>query len=130
MNLMESVELALEQGATVLRLVLECIAVFSILLGLFKTLKLWVSLRRTVKPTAPFLEIRLTFGTWLALSLEFQLGADILSTTISPNQEALLNLAAIALIRTFLNYFLGKELEKEELEKEKLRAAREVEPTR
>jgi uncharacterized membrane protein len=50
---------------------------------------------------------------WLALALEFQLAADILSTTISPSLEALGKLAIIAVIRTFLNYFLTKELETE-----------------
>jgi uncharacterized membrane protein len=47
------------------------------------------------------------------LALEFQLGADILSTTIAPSPEALTQLAIIAVIRTFLNYFLNKELEKQ-----------------
>jgi len=60
-----------------------------------------------------FSEIRLTFGLWLALALEFQLAADILSTTVSPSFEALGKLALIAVIRTFLNYFLNKELETE-----------------
>jgi len=55
----------------------------------------------------------LTFGLWLALALEFQLAADILSTTVSPSFEALGKLALIAVIRTFLNYFLNKELETE-----------------
>ena len=63
-----------------------------------------------------FNEIRLTFGMWLALALEFQLAADILSTTISPSFEALGRLALIAMIRTFLNYFLSKELENESKE--------------
>jgi uncharacterized membrane protein len=55
---------------------------------------------------------------WLALALEFQLGADILGTTVAPTLDSLTRLALIAVIRTFLNYFLGKELETElELEK-------------
>ncbi|MDJ0692641.1 MAG: DUF1622 domain-containing protein, partial [Xenococcaceae cyanobacterium MO_188.B32] len=47
------------------------------------------------------------------LALECQLGADILATTIAPSWEALGQLGAIALIRTFLNYFLNQELEAE-----------------
>ncbi|WRH69101.1 MAG: DUF1622 domain-containing protein [Planktothrix sp. GU0601_MAG3] len=61
----------------------------------------------------PFIELRLNFGSWLALALEFQLGADILFTTVTPSFIALGQLAAIAVIRTFLNYFLNKELEME-----------------
>ncbi len=58
----------------------------------------------------PLGQLRLQFGQWLALALEFQLGADILATTLAPTFEALGKLGAIALIRTFLNYFLNKEL--------------------
>ena len=61
----------------------------------------------------PFFELRLILGSWLALGLEFQLGADILGTTIAPSFEALGQLGAIAIIRTFLNYFLSQELEAE-----------------
>jgi uncharacterized membrane protein len=61
---------------------------------------------------------------WLALALEFQLGADILGTTVTPTLDSLTKLALIAVIRTFLNYFLSKELEAEsELEKEQARLA-------
>ena len=60
-----------------------------------------------------FVLLRLRFGSWLSLALECQLGADILATTIAPSWEALGQLGAIALIRTFLNYFLNQELEAE-----------------
>jgi len=63
----------------------------------------------------------------LALALEFQLGADILGTTIAPSAEELVRLALIATIRTFLNFFLGKELEAElELEKKRTESTREI----
>ena len=66
--------------------------------------------------------MRLRFGLWLALALEFQLGADILSTTVAPTTQDLARLALIAIIRTFLNYFLSKEMEAEmALEKEQRR---------
>ena len=55
-------------------------------------------------------EIRLTLGRHLALGLEFQLGADILSTAISPTLDDLAKLGAIAAIRTVLNLFLQREL--------------------
>ncbi len=59
------------------------------------------------------LEIRLYLGRYLALGLEFQLGADILSTAVSPTFQEVQLLAAIVVIRTVLNYFLSKELERE-----------------
>lgn len=56
---------------------------------------------------------RISFGTWLSLALEFQLGADIVATTINPSREHLIQLGAVAVIRTLLNVFLGRELETE-----------------
>jgi len=51
-------------------------------------------------------------GVWLLLGLEFELGADIIRSAISPTWMQLGQLGAIALIRTFLNYFLEKDIEK------------------
>jgi len=51
------------------------------------------------------------FGTWLLLGLEFELAADIISSVISPTWQEIGQLGAIAAIRTFLNYFLEKDLE-------------------
>lgn len=61
-------------------------------------------------------EIRLHLGRYLALGLEFQVGADILSTAIAPSLEDILLLGAIVVIRTVLNFFLSKELERERRE--------------
>ena len=54
------------------------------------------------------------FGTWLLLGLEFELAADIIGSVISPTWQDIGGLGAIAVIRTFLNYFLEKDLEKME----------------
>jgi uncharacterized membrane protein len=51
------------------------------------------------------------FGTWLLLALEFELAADIVGTVVSPTWQDIGELGAIALIRTFLNYFLERDLE-------------------
>ncbi len=58
-------------------------------------------------------EIRLYLGRFLALGLEFQIGADILSTAIAPTLDDVLLLGTIVVIRTVLNYFLSKELDRE-----------------
>jgi uncharacterized membrane protein len=47
------------------------------------------------------------------LALEFQLGADILSTAIAPSWDEIGKLGAIAVIRTGLNYFLSIEMREE-----------------
>ncbi|WP_149402885.1 DUF1622 domain-containing protein [Dictyobacter arantiisoli] len=56
--------------------------------------------------------IRLRLGRWLALALEFALAADILRTAIAPTWGEIGQLAAIATIRTLLNYFLQKEIDR------------------
>jgi uncharacterized membrane protein len=58
-------------------------------------------------------KIRLLLARYLALALEFQLGADILSTAISPSWDQIGKLGAIAVIRTALNYFLSMEMREE-----------------
>lgn len=67
--------------------------------------------RGAFPPTArQFVDVRLTFARFLAIALEFQLGADILSTAIAPSWDAIGKLSAIAVIRTALNYFLSREM--------------------
>jgi uncharacterized membrane protein len=60
-----------------------------------------------------FTQVRLAFARHLALALEFQLAADILSTAIAPSWDRIGKLAAIAVIRTALNYFLMLEMRSE-----------------
>lgn len=101
----------LEIVVSFLEVVLEAVAAVCIVLGLFVSIKLSIILRRRRSSIQfPLGRLRLTFGRWLALALEFQLGADVLATTVAPTFEALGKLGAIAIIRTFLNYFLNKEL--------------------
>ena len=76
-----------------------------------------------------YTEIRLHLGTYLALGLDFQLGANILATAVTPTFEEVQLLAAIVVIRTVLNYFLSKELERERQEVE-LEPKREGSPGR
>jgi len=56
---------------------------------------------------------RLTLARFLALALEFQLAADVLGTAVSPSWTGIGKLAAIAVIRTALNYFLSREIKEE-----------------
>ncbi len=63
-----------------------------------------------------FVSIRLKLGRFLTLGLEFQLAGDLLRTAISPSFNEIGQLAAIAAIRTALNYFLSREIAKERAE--------------
>lgn len=55
--------------------------------------------------------IRLDLARWLAVALEFALAADILRTAITPSWDEIGKLAAIATLRTLLNYFLQREID-------------------
>lgn len=91
--------------------ILEGVAIVCVLIGIVVTVRLGLKLIGKRRRNFPFIQIRLQFGIWLALALEFQLGADVLNTTIAPSTDALVRLAVIAVIRTFLNYFLNQEIE-------------------
>ncbi|KRA46308.1 DUF1622 domain-containing protein [Pseudoxanthomonas sp. Root630] len=52
----------------------------------------------------------LTYGRWLVAALTFQLAADIIESSIVPTWQAIGQLGAIAVIRTFLNYFLERDI--------------------
>lgn len=57
-------------------------------------------------------EIRVGFGSSVALSLELLLGADVLATAVAPSWNDIGKLAAIAVLRTLLNYFVERELKR------------------
>ncbi len=73
-----------------------------------------------------FVPVRLGLGRFLELGLEFQLASDVLRTAIAPSFREIGQLAAVATIRTALNYFLGREIreEREQLAHEDGDAAR------
>jgi uncharacterized membrane protein len=55
-------------------------------------------------------DIWLRYARWLVAGLTFQLAADVIESSITTSWEAVGRLGAIALIRTFLNYFLERDL--------------------
>jgi uncharacterized membrane protein len=60
-----------------------------------------------------FSAVRLGLGRFLALGLEFQLASDLLRTAVAPSFDQIGKLAAVAAIRTALNFFLARELREE-----------------
>ena len=53
----------------------------------------------------------LTFARWLVAGLTFQMAADVVNTSFEPTWDELGRLATIAAIRTFLSFFLDREVE-------------------
>jgi len=70
-------------------------------------------------------EIWLTYARWLIAGLTFQLAADIIETAISTDWQTIGRVGAIAVIRTFLNYFLERDLA-ETRERQALTRARDA----
>ena len=105
-------EAVVMHGVHWLKLVVEAVGALVIGMGLLATIAAWIRAIR-VRSKDVFSETRLTLARYLALALELQLGADILSTAVSPSWDQIGKLAAIAVIRTALNYFLLRELHEE-----------------
>jgi uncharacterized membrane protein len=71
-------------------------------------------------------DVWLRYARWLVAALTFQLAADIIETSITTSWDAVGRIAAVAVIRTFLNFFLERDLEdtrKRQRESELPRAA-------
>ena len=97
-------------------LVIESLGALIIAIGVLIALVLLA--RALLRPTEPasFTRVRLVLGSYLVLGLEFQLAADVLKTAVAPTFTEIGQLAAIAAIRTLLNYFLTKEMAAEKAE--------------
>jgi len=106
---LETVEPIVQASVQWLRLSVETVGALVIGFGLLVAVTsfgqaLWL------RQSPNFATIRISFARFLALALEFQLAADILSTAIAPTWDAIGKLGAIAIIRTALNFFLLQEI--------------------
>lgn len=108
------------------RLIEACGAVVIMIGAVVAIAKFVVALGR--RDINQFSSVRLSLARFLVLGLEFQLAADVLRTAISPSFEEIGKLAAIAAIRTLLNYFLNREIAQEQREVDLLRHPRAADP--
>lgn len=100
-----------KEAAHFVAMIAESIAILIILLGVIKTVAFYLRAPLSLNFKAEmFLEMRKQLGSYLSLSLEFLIGADVLKTAISPTWNDIGMLGAIVVIRTFLNFFLTQEL--------------------
>ena len=59
-------------------------------------------------------KVWLRYARWLVAALTFQLAADIIETSVTTSWQTIGRLGAIAIIRTFLNYFLERDVEQQQ----------------
>ena len=112
---MSSIEQVFTNVASTIKLIAEISSV--IIIGIGLAVALYLTLRTLIsRQKIQYLRLRLLFGQFLVLALEFQLAADIVGTAVAPSWDQIANLAAIALIRTFLSYFLNIEIKAQEKE--------------
>jgi len=108
-----AVETSVRHGVLWLRLIVETTGAAVICLGIVVALAQFARALAARQHSDNYNQTRLTLARYLALALEFQLGADILSTAIAPSWDQIGKLGAIAVIRTGLNYFLMREMKEE-----------------
>ncbi len=104
-----SVEALVRDFVDLLIPIVEAIGAVVIAVGVLVAFATYVLSELRIRPVS-YEGVRLLLGRFLALGLEFQLGADILSTAVSPSFEEIGKLGAIATIRTALNYFLAQDI--------------------
>lgn len=108
-----SAEALLRNLAANTALGVEAIAVVIIAYGALEALVLVIGhvVRGRTSPAGWRKETFIRLGVWLLLGLQFALAADIVRSVISPTWNDIGQLGAIAIIRTFLNYFLERDLD-------------------
>lgn len=110
--MLENMKELVQTGVEWLRLLVETLGAIVIAVGVIVAIVGLIRHAITERGTT-FTPIRLAFARYLTLAVELQLAADILSTSVAPTWERIGKLAAIAVIRTALNYFLSKEIKDE-----------------
>jgi uncharacterized membrane protein len=113
---MSEIEQVFKDAALDLKLFAEISSVTIIGLGIAVAIYLVFRALLSKERIIRYLKLRLSLGRFLVIALEFQLAADIIGTAVAPSWEQISKLAAIALIRTFLSYFLDREIKTEEQE--------------
>ena len=104
-------EEALHLAAHYLALVLEALALIMIAIGAVEAvIGIFRAMARHTTHAAKR-AVWLEFARWLIAGLTFQLAADIVHTTVAPGWDEIGRVAAIAAIRTFLTFFLDRDIE-------------------
>ena len=115
------IEELLGQAVVFLEAFLEIIAILIIVAAVLIALQRLLKRISQARSSQTWEFIRLQFGLALALSLEFLLAADIVATAVSPSWDSIGKLGAITGIRTFLNFFLQREVQELEAKTQRTR---------
>lgn len=109
-------EAGLRGGVAMIVMIVEAAAAVVIFTGAMTALARFVVRAIKTRDAESFVPVRLDMARFLALGLEFQLAADLLRTAVAPSFTEIGKLAAVAAIRTGLNFFLAREIRDERAE--------------
>jgi uncharacterized membrane protein len=93
---------------------IDAIALLVIVVGTAEVLVMIVRAALRPLPDAVARRAWLRYARWLVAALTFELAADIVETSISTGWQNIARVGALAVIRTFLNYFLERDVVHEE----------------
>ncbi|HJG23510.1 DUF1622 domain-containing protein [Enterococcus durans] len=101
-----------------LMMILNLASIIILVVGVFlvlKTLFDWRTLKKDYgQRNSRNAEIRKLLASYILLSLEVLVVADIIESVIKPTWTDILKLALIILIRTIISYFLNLEIEEQQ----------------
>jgi uncharacterized membrane protein len=99
---------------TIMKGTVRCIDLMALAVLFIGTVQAFINgLRVMLAPSATNHQRRgvwLQYSRWLIYGLTFQLAADIIETSLAPSWNEIGQLAAIAAIRTFLEFFLEHDI--------------------
>lgn len=94
---------------------IDVVSIVVLLWGVILVSQKFVRIEFTAKTRAEavdhLMEAKTNLGTYILLSLEILICADILETILNPSYHDLIVLGAIVVIRTVISFFLNKEIE-------------------
>ncbi len=91
-------------------LIIDAMALVTIVFGTAEAFVSGMVLLLTSRSGHERRDVWLRYARWLVAGLTFQLAADIIETSITTSWDAVARVGVVALIRTFLNYFLERDL--------------------
>jgi uncharacterized membrane protein len=107
--MIDTIEQIFGSAAYVVEIAVDALAV--LMVGVAACDAAFRSLQNAFRPSRSqqLRTIWLNFAGWILLALEFSLGADVIGSAIAPSWDTIGKLGAIAVIRTFLSFFLARD---------------------
>jgi len=100
----------MKQLAEHVALSIELVAIFVVTIGSVEAVVAAVRMMLAGRSDVARREAMLKYARWLAAGLTFQLAGDIVHTAVAPTWDDIGRVAAIAVIRTFLTFFLERDI--------------------